>query len=560
VLAAMNRHFSYSPVAARPVSTNGRLRAAVSAAPVAPPPAYRGRFAPSPTGPLHFGSLVAALASYCDARAAAAPWLLRIEDVDEPRSRPARRSPSSYALERYGFEWDGPVVRQSERGALYEDGAGATARKRPVYACACTRRELETARVGVAGERVYPGPAATASAPVGCAPDCARGACASTRQIVAFTDRLQHRSGRTSHATSATSSSARRRTVRVPARRRRRRRAQGVTAVVRGADLLASTPRQIHLQHLLGLPTPAYLHVPVAINRGGREAVEADARASAAKTIPCRRCSPPGASSTSAARDAAGDSGGVPGLRRSRVVARAPAAGADAAGAARILASRRHPRDEPCRPGMRAYNRGFCSHPTLVAAFSPRCAGSLPFHDHTRCRPQGRRNRHRRRFADHLWRHPSGRRNTTAPTTRSCTTAATYIGLCGSAAHQLVFESLLRRHDDLDFSNKFAIFETFRKLHPILKEQHFLNPKEEEDDPYESTQITALIANPSTGSSACIRCARCSSTRSSGPRARAASSRSARCTRCSRVSSPRRPSRGPEWMPVRCSTRIPRCR
>jgi ATP-dependent HslUV protease subunit HslV len=72
----------------------------------------------------------------------------------------------------------------------------------------------------------------------------------------------------------------------------------------------------------------------------------------------------------------------------------------------------------------------------------------------------------------------------------------TYIGLCGSAAHQLVFESLLRQQESLDFSDKFAIFEIFRKLHPILKEQHFLNPKEEEDDPYESTQITALIANP----------------------------------------------------------------
>lgn len=72
----------------------------------------------------------------------------------------------------------------------------------------------------------------------------------------------------------------------------------------------------------------------------------------------------------------------------------------------------------------------------------------------------------------------------------------TYIGLCGSAAHQLVFESLLRREELLDFSDKFAIFETFRKLHPVLKEQHFLNPKEEEDDPYESTQMTALIANP----------------------------------------------------------------
>ncbi|HUH95630.1 MAG TPA: MFS transporter [Casimicrobiaceae bacterium] len=71
----------------------------------------------------------------------------------------------------------------------------------------------------------------------------------------------------------------------------------------------------------------------------------------------------------------------------------------------------------------------------------------------------------------------------------------TYVGLCGSAAHQLVFESLLAQHKDLDFGSKPAIFETFRKLHPILKDQHFLNPKEEEDDPYESTQITALIAN-----------------------------------------------------------------
>jgi len=72
----------------------------------------------------------------------------------------------------------------------------------------------------------------------------------------------------------------------------------------------------------------------------------------------------------------------------------------------------------------------------------------------------------------------------------------TYIGLCGSAAHQLVFESLLKDGKDIDLSSKAAIFETLRKLHPILKEQHFLNPKEEEDDPYESTQITALIASP----------------------------------------------------------------
>ena len=71
----------------------------------------------------------------------------------------------------------------------------------------------------------------------------------------------------------------------------------------------------------------------------------------------------------------------------------------------------------------------------------------------------------------------------------------TYLGLCGSAAHQLVFESLLAAREDLDFSGRLAIFDTLRKLHPVLKDQHFLNPKEEEDDPYESTQITALIAN-----------------------------------------------------------------
>jgi ATP-dependent protease HslVU (ClpYQ) peptidase subunit len=71
----------------------------------------------------------------------------------------------------------------------------------------------------------------------------------------------------------------------------------------------------------------------------------------------------------------------------------------------------------------------------------------------------------------------------------------TYIALCGSAAHQLVFQSLLAKQGPLDFSTKAGIFETFRKLHPILKEQHFLNPKEEEDDPYESTQVTALVAN-----------------------------------------------------------------
>src|SRR4051812_31360263 len=81
---------------------------------------YRGRFAPSPTGPLHFGSLVAAVASYSDALAAKGQWLLRIEDVDLPRSRRGAETAILAALERHGFRWDGPVVRQSARTALYE--------------------------------------------------------------------------------------------------------------------------------------------------------------------------------------------------------------------------------------------------------------------------------------------------------------------------------------------------------------------------------------------------------------------------------------------------------
>ena len=130
----------------------------------------------------------------------------------------------------------------------------------------------------------------------------------------------------------------------------------------------------------------------------------------------------------------------------------------------------------------------------------------------------------------------------------------TYIGLCGSAAHQLVFESLLAKHEDLDFSTRRAIFETFRKLHPILKEQHFLNPKEEEDDPYESTQITGLLANEH-GIFGCGL-----STTTSGRWARAANSRSVRCTACTADCAPPRPSPRWESKRARLSTRIRRCR
>ena len=230
---------------------------------------YRGRFAPSPTGPLHFGSLVAALASYCDARAAGGEWLVRIEDVDEPRSRPGAESAILHSLERYGFAWDGPVVRQSERSVEYESALARLRAVGAVYPCACTRRELEAAPFGAVGERVYPGTCRDRMPP-----DRVQRAqrVRVDATSVAFIDRLQgpqrqdlardigdfvvrRADGLYAYQLAVVVDDA----------------LQGVTTIVRGADLLASTPRQIFLQRLLGVPTPDYLHVPVAINRAGEK-------------------------------------------------------------------------------------------------------------------------------------------------------------------------------------------------------------------------------------------------------------------------------------------------
>lgn len=237
--------------------------------PAAPAARYRGRFAPSPSGPLHFGSLLAALASYCDARAAGGDWLLRIEDVDAPRSRPGATTGILHALERYGFEWDGPVWQQSTRGARYDEAIATLAARGALYACVCSRRELADAIVTPIGERRYPGRCRATPPTVGA------GSRHALRTLVepgtvTFTDRLQ---------------GPQRQDVASDVGDFVVRRADGlhayqlavviddadqqISAVVRGADLLASTPRQIVLQRLLKLPTPSYLHVPVAIDRGG---------------------------------------------------------------------------------------------------------------------------------------------------------------------------------------------------------------------------------------------------------------------------------------------------
>ena len=234
--------------------------------------AYRGRFAPSPTGPLHFGSLIAALASYCDARANAGTWLVRIEDVDEPRSRPGAYEGILRTLERFGFEWDGPVVRQSARTALYQSALDRLMAAHQAYACACTRRELDAARMNSAGERIYPG-TCREGVPSEYADRRQRAWRVRTADAdVAFVDRVQRAQqqnlardvgdfvvlradGLFAYQLAVVVDDA----------------DQEVTAVVRGADLLSSTARQIMLQRLLDLPTPSYLHVPVAVNPAGEK-------------------------------------------------------------------------------------------------------------------------------------------------------------------------------------------------------------------------------------------------------------------------------------------------
>jgi glutamyl-Q tRNA(Asp) synthetase len=237
-------------------------------------PHYRGRFAPSPTGPLHFGSLIAAVASYCDARHANGQWLVRIEDVDLPRTRAGAEHAIMRTLEHYGFVWDGPVVRQSERTALYESALARLVAAGVAFECACTRREQESVPAGPAGERVYPG-----TCRHGIPADRARRRQRAWRvrvdnggdsTIVEYRDRLAGRvvqdlardvgdfvvkraDGYFAYQLAVVVDDAQ----------------ADITHVVRGADLAASTPRQIFLQRRLGLATPSYLHIPVAVDASG---------------------------------------------------------------------------------------------------------------------------------------------------------------------------------------------------------------------------------------------------------------------------------------------------
>ena len=231
---------------------------------------YTGRFAPSPSGLLHFGSLVAALASWLDARAASGRWLVRIEDLDTPRSRPEMSAAILRQLEAFGLDWDGPVVYQSARLERYRAALYSLERDGHVYWCACSRKEIEDSatRPGhPAANRVYPGTCRNGIRP-GAKPRALR--VRTHDRPICFTDRLQgdivqvvEREVGDFVAVRADGVFAYQLAVVVDDAE------QGVTDVVRGADLLDSTARQIHLQQLLRLPTPRYLHFPVATGASG---------------------------------------------------------------------------------------------------------------------------------------------------------------------------------------------------------------------------------------------------------------------------------------------------
>jgi glutamyl-Q tRNA(Asp) synthetase len=232
-------------------------------------PRYRGRFAPSPTGPLHFGSLIAALGSYLDARAAGGEWLVRIEDLDTPRSSRAVADDILRTLGAFGFEWDGAVRFQSEGAARHEAALQWLQAKGMTYRCRCSRKEIaDSALHGVDGP-VYPG-TCRALAIADSEPAAVR--LRTDEAEIAFEDRLQGRiaqrlaadigdfvlkrkDGLFAYQLAVVVDDA----------------DQGITDVVRGADLLLSTPRQVWLQRQLGMTTPRYLHLPVATNAAGQK-------------------------------------------------------------------------------------------------------------------------------------------------------------------------------------------------------------------------------------------------------------------------------------------------
>ncbi len=227
---------------------------------------HTGRFAPSPTGPLHFGSLVAALGSYARARSLGARWLLRIDDIDPPRETPGAAQDIRRTLERFGFEWDAEI-RQSARLERYRAALADLTARGHLFACRCSRAAIaRAARPGPAGH-VYPG-TCRGRAPGARTDEAWR--VETGAQTVAFDDLVRgpqqtalgevgdfvvrRRDGLVGYHLACAVDDG-----------------EGIAEVVRGADLLAGTAPQVFLQLLLGLDTPRYGHLPVALGADGRK-------------------------------------------------------------------------------------------------------------------------------------------------------------------------------------------------------------------------------------------------------------------------------------------------
>ncbi len=233
---------------------------------------YIGRFAPSPTGLLHIGSLLTALASYADARAHGGQWLVRIEDLDPPREMTGAASHILHTLEQFGFEWDGEVVYQSQRHHLYRAALDELIAKQHVYPCTCSRKTWHAAaRQGVDGF-VYNG--ACANQPHFKLPEHQTAAwrIRVPDETIAFEDQIV---GRYTQNLAqdigdfvllrADGFWAYQLAVVVDDQ------AQNINHIVRGQDLLVSTPRQIYLQRCLNAPTPQYAHLPLLVNHLGQK-------------------------------------------------------------------------------------------------------------------------------------------------------------------------------------------------------------------------------------------------------------------------------------------------
>lgn len=231
-------------------------------------PQYRGRFAPSPTGPLHFGSLIAAVGSYLDARASAGEWLVRMEDVDRPREVAGAAAGILTTLEQLGMEWDSEVIYQSRRTDAYQAALETLRTAGALYPCACSRREInKLAETGPDGS-IYPGTCRNGVDPE----RDLRSWRVAVEDPVRFRDRLQgmcyvdlSKDSGDFVVLRADNIFAYQLAVVVDDAE------QEVTHIVRGADLLGSTGRQIHLQQLLDYQSPEYLHLPVAVNPDGKK-------------------------------------------------------------------------------------------------------------------------------------------------------------------------------------------------------------------------------------------------------------------------------------------------